>query len=112
MLVRVVTDIVWMSHSSTHNWTASMAARIYYVLLIAFTAWGLLAVNWGDAMSLFKVLGNVAGLVLAVSAVQVFLVCHKFLPKELQPSPLRKALLLSTTLFYGLFSMALLIKLI
>jgi small neutral amino acid transporter SnatA (MarC family) len=60
MLIRVVTDVVWMANSEARGWTAATAAKIYYVLLVVFTAWGLLAVNWGHAMDLFKVLGNVS----------------------------------------------------
>jgi hypothetical protein len=107
ILIRVVTDVVWMANSESRRWTAATAGKIYYILLIAFTVWGLLAVNWGQAMDLFKVLGNVAGFVLAVAAIQVLIISHKFLPKELQPGLFRKCLLVSTSIFYGSLSMTL-----
>jgi hypothetical protein len=66
-------------------------------------------VNWGHAMDLFKILGNVAGFVLAMLAVQILVVSHKLLPKELRPGFVKKLPLVSTS-FYGLFSVGLLMK--
>ena len=64
----------------------------------------MIAVNWADAMSLFKFIANMAGVVLAIAGVQVLLVNIKLLPAELQPPMWRKIGLILGSLFYGVFS--------
>ncbi|MGH9429039.1 MAG: hypothetical protein ACRD2L_22375 [Terriglobia bacterium] len=69
----------------------------------------MLAVNWGTAMGLFKILANVAGFVLALAGVQIYLVNTRFLPRELQPQLWRKILLLCTSAFYAIISLTVLL---
>jgi multisubunit Na+/H+ antiporter MnhB subunit len=76
------------------------ARKIYYSLLAAFTAWGIVGVNSASAMQLFQVLGVSAGLVFALSAVQLLLVNTRLLPKELRPRWWRRAALLVCAVFY------------
>jgi hypothetical protein len=125
VLVRTVTDVLWVAspgireaHFSTGNKeTAAHPAevgaapstaggrmtisRLYYLLLAVFTLWGLFAVNWGHAMTLFKILAAVAGFVSALSAAQILRVNTRLLPPELRPPLWRRAVLVLCTLFYG-----------
>lgn len=101
ILVRTITDIVWVSSGTARTFRGGDVRRIYYVVLLAFTVWGAIAVNWADAMSLFKVLANVAGLVLAVAGIQIALVTRKLLPPEIRPPVWRTAALVACSLFYG-----------
>src|SRR5207248_6163946 len=83
ILVRTITDIIWVSSSRARAWRGGDVRRIYYALLFGFTVFGLIAVNWADAMSLFKILANLAGFVLAVAGIQIAFVTRKLMPREL-----------------------------
>jgi len=100
VLVRMITDTLWVASRRVRRWQAGNVSRVYYLLLAIFTAWGCLAVRWGDAMSLFKVLGIVANIVLAIASLQVLLVNTRLLPKELQPPLWRRLALIASALFY------------
>lgn len=106
-LVRTVTDILWVSSSRVRNWRTGAISRIYYVLLAIFTVWGMVAVRWGHAMDLFKVLGSIASPILALAAIQILRVNTTLLPQQLRPSLWRKAALVACALFYGTLSAAL-----
>jgi hypothetical protein len=101
VLVRVVTDMLWVSSSRVRRWRGGSISTIYYGLLLAFTLWGLFAVRWGTAMTLFKVLAAVAGIVLALAALQVLRVNTRLLPRELRPSWWRKGALVLCAAFYA-----------
>ena len=107
-LVRTVTDVLWVAVPRLDGRGRMTISRLYYVLLAAFTLWGLFAVNWGNAMTLFKILGAVAGPVLAIAATQILIVNTTLLPPELRPRLWRRAALVLCTLFYGALSAALL----
>lgn len=104
ILVRTITDIIWVASRRARAWRGGSVTAIYYALLFGFTLWGAVAVNWGNAMSLFKAIATVAGAVLALAAVQVLLVNTRLLPKELQPPLWRKAALIACALFYGVMT--------
>ncbi|MDQ3684178.1 MAG: Nramp family divalent metal transporter [Acidobacteriota bacterium] len=105
LLIRTITDIVWTGSSRARAWRGGDIRRIYYGLLLMFTVWGMIAVNWADAMSLFKIIANMAGLVLAIAGVQVLVVNRKLLPPELRPALWRQAGLILCTIFYGIFTL-------
>jgi hypothetical protein len=104
ILVRTITDIIWIGSPRARKWRGGDIRKIYYGLLLGFTAWGMIAVNWGNAMSLFKVLANVAAVVLAVAGVQVFLVNTRLLPRALRPPIWRRTALILTSLFYAVMT--------
>ena len=108
ILIRTVTDIVWVASPQLRERRKMNISRVYYCLLITFTIWGMFAVNWGHAMTLFKILGAVAGPVLAIAAVQILIVNTTLLPRELQPRLWRCCVLILCTIFYGSLSIALL----
>ena len=104
VLVRTLTDTLWTASSRVRSWRAGSIAKVYYSLLLVFSAWGLIAVHLGSAMTLFKYLGTMAGVVMAIASVQLYLVNTRLLPRELQPSWWRKAALLICSLAYGTMS--------
>lgn len=104
VLIRTLTDTLWTASSRVRSWREGSIARVYYTLLLVFTAWGLVAVHLGSAMTLFKYLGTMAGVVMSIAGVQLYLVNTRLLPRELQPSWWRKAALLICSLAYGVFS--------
>jgi hypothetical protein len=101
IVVRTITDIIWVASPKARAWRGGDIRKIYYALLFGFTVWGMIAVNWADAMSLFKIIANIAGLVLAIAAIQVLRVNTRLLPAELQPPLWRKIALIACSVFYG-----------
>lgn len=101
-LTRTIADICW---ASWHGVRRMQASRLYALLLLGFTVWGVIALAIGEnALSLFKLLGVVAGPILAVAAIQILRVNTRFLPPELRPSMWRRAGLIACALFYGAVS--------
>ncbi len=107
IMVRTVTDIAWVVSPRLRQRKGISVSKVYYVLLAVFTVWGLISVNFGSAIDLFKVLGTVAGGVLAVSAVQILIVNTRLLPPELRPPMWRRAALVLCAVGYGSLSLAL-----
>ena len=105
VLVRTLTDTLWTASSRVRRWRDGSIAKVYYSLLLVFSAWGLFAVHLGSAMTLFKYLGTMAGVVMSIAGVQLYLVNTRLLPRELQPSWWRKAALLICSLSYGAMSL-------
>ena len=101
VLVRTITDTLWTASRRVRSWRDGQIARVYYGLLFLFTAWGLVAVHLGTAMQLFQYLGTMAGVVMSIAAVQLYLVNTRLLPKELQPSWWRKLALLLCSACYA-----------
>jgi hypothetical protein len=104
ILVRTVTDALWMSSSRVRAWKGGRIQWIYYSILAIFTVWAFLAIRVASPMTLFKIVANVAGLVLAIAGVQIFRVNRRFLPRALRPPLWRELLLLSCAAFYAFFS--------
>ena len=68
----------------------------------------LVAIRLADPLTLFKILANTAGVILAVASLQIVLVQCKFLPVELQ-TRWRQGVLLAATAFYSFFAIRLLV---
>jgi hypothetical protein len=101
ILVRTITDMVWMGSSRLRAWRDQSVRKVYYSLLIPFSFWALIGVRL-PSMNLLKLLGNMAGLVMIVSSVQIFWVNRKFLPRQLR-SPWREWSLILCAVFYLIF---------
>jgi hypothetical protein len=102
VLVRTVADAVWMASpraAGRHG-----IGRLYYGILIAFSVWAVVALGLATPFQLFKLLANMAGLVLAIAGVQVFLVNRRFLPRAVRPGAWREAALLLCSAFYAFFA--------
>lgn len=107
-LVRLVTDIIWVG--SKRQWKTETVGRIYYSLLILFTVWGMITIQWGTAMTLFQALGVVASLVLALGAIQILRVNTRLLPVELRPPFWIRGGLLLCAGFYAVMFAAVLLR--
>ena len=103
ILVRTVADAMWMANPGAGEGRYSIRT-IYYGVLVAFSVWAVVALRIATPFQLFKVLANMAGVVLAIAGVQVFLVNRRFLPRAVRPSAWREAALLACSAFYAFFA--------
>jgi hypothetical protein len=103
ILVRTITDAVWMSSSRAREWKMGIRA-IYYGILIVFSVWGVFVIRSASPFQLFKILANMAGIVLMIAGVQIFLVNRRFLPQALRPAIWREIGLLLCSAFYAFFA--------
>jgi hypothetical protein len=103
ILVRTITDALWMSSQKARDVRRGIRG-IYYGILILFSVWGALVVRSASPFQLFKVLANMAGLVLAIAGLQIFLVNRRFLPRAVRPPAWREAALLVCSAFYAFFT--------
>jgi hypothetical protein len=104
ILVRTITDVLWLSSSRVRRWRGGDIRAVYYALLFAVSAWGVSTLWWAGAADMFKVLANMAGLVLAIASVQIIIVNRSFLPRALRPALWREGLLLLASAFYWFFA--------
>ena len=65
ILVRTITDAAWMAPTARAR--VSTSARSTTASCCVFSVWGVLAIRSASPFQLFKVLANVAGLVLAIA---------------------------------------------
>lgn len=107
-LIRSVTDTLWSAGVGRRR--NAQVGKLYYGLLICFTVWGAITVQWGSAMTLFKALGVVAGPVLCLAALQILRVNTTLLPPALRPSLWRRAGLLTCAAFYAAMTAAVLLQ--
>ncbi|HEY8551585.1 MAG TPA: Nramp family divalent metal transporter [Vicinamibacterales bacterium] len=103
ILVRTITDAVWMSSQRARGWKMGIRA-IYYGILIIFSIWGAFVIRSASPFALFKILANMAGIVLLIAGVQIFLVNRRFLPPALRPPRWRELGLLACSAFYAFFA--------
>jgi hypothetical protein len=104
-LTRTVADICWAAYPRLQRWSAS---RVYAVLLLMFTVWGLVTLYLGEnALSLFKILGVIASPIMAIAALHILRVNTRFLPPPVRPPLWRRAALVVCSLCYGSIAAAL-----
>jgi hypothetical protein len=103
ILVRTITDAVWMASGRARASRRGIRA-IYYGILLVFSIWGAFVIRFASPFQLFKILANMAGIVLAVAGVQIFLVNRRFLPPALRPARWKEAGLLLCSAFYAFFA--------
>lgn len=104
ILVRTVTDALWMSSAKVRDWRGGRIQRVYYGILIAFSIWSVIVVGSASPMRLFTILANVAGIVLVIAGVQILIVNRRFLPKAIRPPLWREVVLFLCVAFYAFFS--------
>ena len=78
--------------------------QIYYGILLVFSIWGVIVIRSASPFQLFKILANMAGIVLMIAGVQIFLVNRRFLPKVVRPRLWREIGLLACSGFYAFFA--------
>ena len=103
ILVRTVTDVFWMSSPRVRTLQSGIRS-VYYGILVLFSIWCVIVVGSASPFQLFKVLANMAGLVLAIAGVQILLVNRRFLPKAVRPPLWREAALVLCSAFYAFFT--------
>jgi len=103
ILVRTITDALWMSSERARDSKAGIRA-IYYGILIVFSIWAAFVIRIASPFQLFKILANMAGIVLLIGGIQIFLVNRRFLPPAVRPSIWREAGLLGCSAFYAFFA--------
>ena len=103
VLVRTVTDILWVASPRVRERGQMRISRIYYALLLIFTIWAFFAVHWGHALALFKILGFVAAPIMTLAALQILRINTTLLPPQIRPAMWRRIALVICTLFYGTF---------
>jgi hypothetical protein len=103
ILVRTITDAVWMSSPRARDWQRGIRA-IYYGILLVFSIWGVIAIRSASPFQMFKLLANMAGIVLLIAGVQIFLVNRRFLPRAVRPPLWREIGLLVCSAFYAFFA--------
>jgi hypothetical protein len=84
ILVRTVTDAVWMARQAEGRERLDIRG-LYYGILIAFSLWSVIAIRLASPFQLFKFLANMAGVVLAIAGVQIVRVNRRFLPEPCGP---------------------------
>jgi hypothetical protein len=103
ILVRTVTDALWMSSQKARDLRRGIRG-IYYGILILFSVWSAIVIRSASPFQLFKVLANMAGIVLAIAGLQIFLVNRRFLPRAVRPPAWREIALLACSGFYAFFA--------
>jgi len=104
ILVRTIADVLWLSSSRVRSWRGGDIKAVYYALLFTVSAWGVATLWWAGAADMFKVLANMAGLILAIASLQIIIVNRSFLPRALRPALWREGLLLFASGFYWFFA--------
>lgn len=102
ILVRTLTDIVWVGSSRVRQSKTIRISQIYYAILFVLTVFGMLAVSQSTTMPLFTLIATFAGLLLSIAAIQVLIVNTTLLPAALQPSWWRKGALVACAVFYAM----------
>ncbi len=102
ILVRTITDVLWMASPGVRR--ASGIRAVYYGVLVLFSVWGAIVIRFASPFQLFKVLANMAGVVLLVAGVQILIVNRRFLPSSLRPPLWREAGLVICSGFYAFFT--------
>jgi uncharacterized protein YhhL (DUF1145 family) len=102
ILVRTVTDALWMSSPTARRMSGIRA--IYYGILIVFSIWGAFVIRSASPFQLFKIVANMAGVVLMIAGVQILIVNRRFLPPAVRPPLWREAGLLACSAFYAFFA--------
>jgi uncharacterized protein YhhL (DUF1145 family) len=82
---------------------ASSIRTLYYGVLVTFSIWSAIVIQVASPFQLFKILANMAGVVLMIAGVQIFIVNRRFLPPAVRPPLWREAGLLLCAAFYAFF---------
>ena len=112
ILVRSVSDALWMSSGRLRERAGGGIQKIYYGILIVYSVWGALAIRWATPMRLFMIFANTAAVIMVIAGVQIFRVNRRFLPPALRPPLWREAMLLACSVFYAFFSFVVIMGLV
>jgi hypothetical protein len=102
VLVRTITDAVWMASPAIRRLSGIRA--IYYGVLLVFSIWSAIAILLASPFVLFKILANMAGVVLLIAGIQILIVNRRFLPRAVRPPLWRELVLFACSCFYAFFA--------
>jgi hypothetical protein len=102
-MTRAITDILWTGSSRIRAWRGGDVRVVYYTVLAAITAWGIIALRLTQPIILLLLSANMAGIVFIISSLHLLYINTRFLPVELRPPMWRRLALVALSLFYGLF---------
>ena len=112
ILIRTMTDLLWLGNHRVRNWRGGRIQVVYYVLLGFYTLAGLYLVRVATPLILFEIMANTAALVMVIGGIQIFIVNRKFLPHKLQAPWWRQAGLLACVAFYAFFAVRVFLSLV
>jgi hypothetical protein len=101
--VRVLTDIIWTGNRRVRAAKDADVRVIYYAVLAGVVVWGILALRLTQPIVLLQLGANMAGIVFIVSSLHLLYINTTLLPPELRPPLWRRAALVATSVFYGMF---------
>jgi len=102
-MVRAITDILWTGSLRVRAWRGGDVRAVYYCVLGALVAWGIVALRLAQPIVLLKLGANVAGAVFVVAALHLLYVNTRLLPPHVRPPLWRRLALVGMALFYGFF---------
>jgi Mn2+/Fe2+ NRAMP family transporter len=102
-LVRAITDILWSGSKRLRTWGGGDVRVVYYSLLVAVVAWGLIALSLTQPIILLQLGANVAGIAMAISSIHILRVNTTLLPEPLRPARWRRVALVGMSVFYSFF---------
>ena len=101
--VRVLTDIIWTGNRRVRAAQDADVRVIYYAVLTGVVVWGILALRLTQPIVLLQLGANMAGIVFIISSLHLLYINTTLLPPELRPPLWRRAALVATSVFYGVF---------
>ncbi|MBI4482418.1 MAG: Nramp family divalent metal transporter [Acidobacteria bacterium] len=101
--VRVVTDMLWTGSARVRRWRGGDVRGVYYAVLAAMVAWGMIALQLTQPIVLIQIGANVAGAMTILLSLHTLYVNRRFLPRPLRPPLWRQGALVLCALFYGAF---------
>jgi hypothetical protein len=110
LLPRTITDILWTSNKGVRSWAKGDVRRIYYGTLVIFIIFGCIAINLAQPFILILLGAFMAGLEMAIYGVHVWYLNRKFLPREIRAPLWRQGLLLAFSLFFGFFTVVVIVN--
>jgi hypothetical protein len=102
-MVRAITDILWTGSRRVRAWRGGDVRAVYYTVLVVMVLWGIFALRLAQPFVLLQVAANVAGVVLAVSALHLLYVNTRLLPAHVRPPMWRRIALVAMSVFYAVF---------
>jgi hypothetical protein len=102
-MARGVTDLLWAGSRRMRSWRGGDVRAVYYIVLAAVVAWGLLAMQLTQPIILLQLSANMAGLVFVIAGLHTLRLNTTLLPPELRPPLWRRIGLVTLAAFYGVF---------
>jgi hypothetical protein len=100
---RAITDLLWTGNRRIRTWGGGDVRLVYYSVLAAVVAWGLVALRLTQPIVLLQLGANMAGIVFVVLGLHTLRVNTTLLPPPLRPGWGSRISLVLLVCFYGCF---------